>query len=151
MRVRRYQDKDYAMVESWMQSRKQQMARKSWLPKRGFIVDDVATIFLLKPDCKVAILDFFMTNPRATQENRLKACDLLIQAASAEAQKFGAEILIGNSSIPKVMALGLRYGFVSDGKPYYTFRKLIERNQDVRRNSGERTSVSTNGIESIGQ
>jgi hypothetical protein len=134
VRARRFKDSDFDSVIGWLDKRQTPRFKRSFLPKRGWIVDDVGVIFLLKSDCKIGVLDFFVTNPEIDQEIRLQACDLLIQEAEKEAKKIGFEMVVGHTKILKVQALGIRYGFVYDPTPYYFFRKNLGDQKDERRN-----------------
>lgn len=126
MKVRRYiAAKDYPSLQEWAKDRATFPPPKALLPKRGWIVNGVACIFLIKTDCKVCILEHFMTNKKASEGDRLLACDLLIERALGESMNMGCEVISGSTALPKVIALGLRYGFVSDGKPYYFFTKKL--------------------------
>lgn len=113
------------MLENWMRSRSQDMPLKEWIPKTGVIVDDVACIFLIKTDCKLGFLEFFMTNPEASEHARMEACDLGLKEVERIGRQMGMHTIFANTSIPKVMAVVLRHNYLGDGKAFYFFRKNI--------------------------
>lgn len=128
MMVRRYQEKDYEMIERWAKDRNIKMPPHSWFPKRGWVVDDVAAMFMFKTDSKLGFIDHFITNPKATEDHRLQATDLLMKSLEDEAEKIGLTDLVGVSNIFKVQALSARYGYRFDPTPCTRFTKHLNGN-----------------------
>lgn len=134
MRARRYKHEDFDTILSWLDARGKKRTKRAYLPKRGWIVDGVACVFLIKSDCKMGIVDVFVTNPAVALDVRLKAADLLIADLEKEAIRIGLEAITGNTKILKVAALGMRYGFTYDPTPYFNFHKTLGEKSDERRN-----------------
>lgn len=141
MRWRKYNDKDYSTLESWMAARKMVMPKRSFLPKRGFIVDNVTCFFLIKTDCKIGILEYFIANPKASVQDVAKAIDIMIPECEKIARELGMEEIIGNTCLPNVCAHGLRCGYKSDGRLYFYFRKNIGEKHERR----ERGTIHRSG------
>jgi hypothetical protein len=108
-----------------MNGRKVVCYPESYLPENGWIVPGVASIHLMKTDCGIGMLELFATNPQAGEQERLDACDQLIESAFQQAAKEKMAALVGYTKLPKVISLGLRYGFVYDPEPFYFFRKTL--------------------------
>ena len=145
MRVRKYHDGDYATLESWSSQRGLPMIKRAWLPKRGWIVDNVTCFFLIKTDCKIGYLENFISNPKANVQDVAKAIDMMIPECERVAKELGIEAIIGYSWIPNVFAHGLRCGYFNDGKPYYQFSKILKEKTDVRR-TGEQCSTDSPSV-----
>lgn len=126
MRVRRYHhEEDYDDLCAMMRGRGLEVPPKSRLPQWGWTIDNIIFAFLMQTDAKIGIVEYFVTNPDISDIDRLKACDLMIRKIEDKANYLGMEMLIGSSSIPKVIGLALRSGFVGDPAPYYYVRKLL--------------------------
>lgn len=125
MNVRAFREEDFKVVRGWKLGRDNYFPPRSHFPKSGYMVEGVSCIFLIETNTAMAFLEFFISNPEASLNDRLKAFDALIVAAEKDAFAKGYDTLTGNTWIPKVMALGLRYDFQTDGKPYYFFRKTL--------------------------
>lgn len=113
------------MINDWVSQWEQAPLKSSHLPKRGFLVDDVACIFLIKTDCQVGLIDFFISNPKTTEEVRKQAFDLLWPMLENEARKLKLQKLIASTPVIKVMGLAMHYGMIGDPEPYYFFRKIL--------------------------
>ena len=135
-KLREFKPEDYETIMTWMKTRSLAAFPQSYLPQKGWIVPDLASIHLMDTDTSVALIELFVSNPKASQEEKLKACDELIQAAFAEAMNRKKQAVMGYTKIPKVMGLGMRYGFVYDPEPYYFFRKTLGENANGHRRIG---------------
>lgn len=123
---------DYDAIKRWIVDRNADdvsLPPVEHIPENGWIVDDTAAIFLYDTDSEVAVLDYFVSNPQALEADRLKACDLLIVEAVKKAKELGKTVLYGHTAIHKVIALGFRYGFKADRRPYYFFRKNLKESE----------------------
>jgi hypothetical protein len=110
-----------------MESRGIDAPVESRLPKRGWVIDGIVFAFLAKTDMATGIIEYFVTNDQVPESLRLKACDLLIRTIEDEANRLGMEVLVGSSTIVKVIALAMRSGFTPDPQPYYYVRKLLHK------------------------
>lgn len=95
------------------------------LPKRGYIVDDIACIFLFKTDSKVGLMDYFVSNPTKDPTERKEAFDLGMKHMFREAKDMGIEVLTAYSSLPNVIAYAELCGGLTDMTPHFRVRVKI--------------------------
>lgn len=95
------------------------------LPPVGFIVPEVACAHLYQTDGGVAILENFISNPRTTHDQRVKALDIIIEALTEEAKKSGFKLITALSKHPTIHE-GCRLHAFTDIGTYKMFAKEIK-------------------------
>lgn len=108
--IRRYEDKDFEQVKSWLESRDMRVFHPNILPKTGFIVDEVAVVFLYRTDSDICYLENLVSNPNSEQETRDKAIKALIEEAFKEAKSQGFKFVIAVTDVPAVIERALSVG-----------------------------------------
>lgn len=124
MMVRRTTDDDIVQITEWLRLRGSPVP-KIGFPPFGMIVDGVACGFLIFCDCDLAMVDFFISNPNASNEDKEIAYDLLYVAVENEAIRRGVKQIAGYSKVPKVLALSIRHGLRFDDGPYFFMTKFL--------------------------
>lgn len=89
MEIRPFTVCDYDSLMQWYRARAMSPIAFEDLPPTGFIVPDVAAGFLGKTDFQVGFVEAFVTNPRATPEQRNQALDLIAFTVQQEADRSG--------------------------------------------------------------
>lgn len=123
--ARQYRPGDYEMVSPWLCGPAKEWISKLSLPNTGFVVDDLACVFITKTDSGSAIMDCFATNKKAELSERVPAADAVFRAAEKYAFVAGFKVLIGNTRSVKGLSLVVRHGFKYDPDPYFFIRKPI--------------------------
>jgi hypothetical protein len=77
--MRLFEPDDYEVIREWFTLRKMGAPLLSDLPSTGFIVDFCAAGFIIETNCSTAILDFFISNPECSAEQRSKALNQITQ------------------------------------------------------------------------
>lgn len=95
MRARKYTDDDYCFIKKWFQEHGKSAPAESELPATGIIVDDIAAGFLYKTDCSIAMLECFVSNPKANKREVLKAINFIIEQLTVVAELIGYSKICG--------------------------------------------------------
>lgn len=96
-------DKDYHIVESWWKERNWTPIQKELLSKYGFIVNDVAAMWLYPFNgSKSCMVGFPISNPTSTKEDRDRSLDLLFKTISKVAKDMGYKYIMTHSNIKPV-------------------------------------------------
>lgn len=122
--IRPWSSSDYGNYCQWFILRALKPPPAEALPATGFIVDNVAAGFLIKTDCKVAIIEHVATNPKSDGQDREKALNEIFNELQFVAKKSGFKYLFGNTLFKEIADRGERYGFQNIGK-YDNFMKGI--------------------------
>jgi|WetSurMetagenome_2_1015567.scaffolds.fasta_scaffold100855_2 hypothetical protein len=115
---------DLKMINEWMESRALPKIPEWSLPKIGFIVEDVACGFLIYMSNECGLLDFFISNPFATKEDREDAFDAIVYELEDLAKKCKLKILFANSKIKTMKTLAEKMGFEYMGE-YSEYKKEL--------------------------
>ena len=94
--MRRFKASDLESVNEWLAARKLPQISCDDVGAIGFIVEGVGAGFLLRTDAKkIAMLDSFVTNPKAPLRARHKAVSALIERICREAKERGISRVCG--------------------------------------------------------
>jgi hypothetical protein len=103
MLVRRYEPKDFPAIQEWGEQWGATYQEHQF-PKTGFIVENVAAVFLYKTDSSCCWLENMISNRNANKENKAEALNLLIQAVLTEAESLGFKVAYATTdNVPMVL------------------------------------------------
>lgn len=77
--TRRINDNDTTEISSWYTARGLSSPPKAALPSIGFIVPGVAAGYLYRTDSSLALIEGYVTNPRASSEDRNRGLEALTE------------------------------------------------------------------------
>lgn len=109
--MRKFLESDYETLVEWFKARNQPAPAKEILPPCGFIEEGVGAGFLIKTDCKFAILDFFVTNPHAQREERLKTLETIAVALTRDAKASGLKFVRCDTRFENIKRLAGQLNF----------------------------------------
>lgn len=110
--MRRFEAKDLESINAWLLEHGKAPVRPGDVGTLGYIVDGVAAGFLLRTDARrVAMLDGFVTNPKAHVRKRYDAIWMLIDVLCAEARARGIQRLGGFTASRGMTKLCERIGW----------------------------------------
>lgn len=107
------------MLEKWMKDRGTNAPPEDHLSDRGFLVPDIACIFLYKTFSNLAYLDYFLSNPLIIEDLRLEAFKVGMDEVKKEAKQSGITRLICYTSLPAVVAAASLFGFAHNEEPFF--------------------------------
>lgn len=122
--VRPFDDEDYPDFKEWHEKRGIIAVPKDCLPTRGFVVPGVAMGFLIQTDCKLGLIDFFITNPDVAKAHRRAALNEIGAAIEKRAKTIGIRYLKADSKHDFIKILAKLYGGSYIGE-YTAFIKEI--------------------------
>lgn len=106
---------DYEQIFKWFQERGMKAPTHLDLPKIGRIVPKVAAGFLVQTDTASAVLDFFITNPKASQSDRSQAIDSIVKELMQDAKDLGFRRVRCDSQIDTIKKRAVALGFRCSG------------------------------------
>lgn len=115
---------DFSQFKEWHERRGMKVPDDVILPMIGLIVDGVAAGFLIQTDCALGFLDFFVTNPLASKEERNDALDDIGFSLIVTAKRLGVKALMCNTKFKNIKALAHKHGFNYLGE-YSSFSRGI--------------------------
>ena len=113
--VNTFDESHYLDLCRWWESHGMPIVPMDHLSTHGRVVDNIAAGFLIATDTPLAILDFFITNPESSKEDRDKALDELTQTLIKDAKVLGYDVLMASSKISAVVERAKKNGFKSIG------------------------------------
>jgi len=124
MDVRDYYPDDYHMISKWCSLRYVPVPPVWSFPPTGVIVPDVACGFLLKMNNQCAIMDFFISNPEASKEDRADAFDLIVEDLELSAKEAGIKMLLANSNIAAIQEMAQKHNYSFAGNFVHFMKEL---------------------------
>lgn len=109
--MRPFLDSDLPTLNVWSAAHGCLPMTRSQLPATGFLVPDVAALFLVRTDTEAAFLEAAVTNPSAASADRHAALDELTTVVLAEALRLGFRCVLVLTDNPDVAARAERHGF----------------------------------------
>lgn len=122
--IKEYTPKDYYEISSWFWGRDMAVPLPEDLPEVGLIVPGVAAGFLIWTDTSVAILDFFITNPKEISFKRGRALNDIIDGLMLRAKQIGFTKVKCDSNIAAIQRKAKSLGF-SDLGTYKAYSREI--------------------------
>jgi hypothetical protein len=110
MIVRNYEPSDFETVKGWAQAGYDTEYTAEQFPKTGFIVPDIAALFLYSTDSTVCFLENMISNREADKEEKSKALDLLISKAFSAAKEKGFSVAYATTGNLSVIVRAMKHG-----------------------------------------
>jgi len=108
--VRRYKTEDFDQIKQWLIDRNQKVFHPRILPKVGFIVDDLAAVFLYQTDSDLAYIENLVSNPHAGYEERDDAICQVTDTALQAATILGFKFVMGVTKNKSVLVRAVKKG-----------------------------------------
>ncbi len=120
-------EKHLPLVHEWSRLRKlgPDAGDVSLLPPTGFVADGIVAGFLyVVAGCKQAFMDGFVSDPRATKEERGTAIREIMIAIMVDAREMGIRALCGAISVPSLALHVEACGFTVLKGCHYVYRGI---------------------------
>lgn len=124
MEPRPFKPEDYEQLKAWLTKRDAHVFHPDVLPPYGFIVDEVAAMFLYEtwksPFC---YMENMVTNPSASPTERHQALRLITTAIVEKAKELGFKFALAVTDEPTVIVRALQHGAkIETGKTLLTLQ-----------------------------
>ena len=106
----------YPMIAKWMEGRDMQLAPKSFLPRTGFVVKDVACGFILCTGTGVCFFEYFYTNPEKSPIERGRAIEKISKELIYAAKEMGIKNIVTRVDKNGYKRMAKRLGFKEVGE-----------------------------------
>ncbi len=106
--VRYYTQDDYEMVMSWLDAREMPRVHPNVLSTLGFIIPDVAVIWLYATNSDMCNLENLYSNPSA--ENKNQQVNFLLDTAIKAAKQMNYKFVQSVTRSPAVIKHALKFG-----------------------------------------
>lgn len=122
--IREVEDADFLEINQWRRERNATVLPIEFYPRNGLIVPGIAAGFLTVTDSAIAMMENFVSNPKAYKEDREAAIIEIIERLTKKAVELDYKYLWAVTNHPKVE----HYISLSGGKPLYVklFGKELE-------------------------
>lgn len=88
--IRKYnKHSDYNMLAKWWIGHLMDPPSIDFLPENGYIISNKMALFICKTDSKFAILEFYISDPNSSKEERKVLSDLILNYTLDECKKMG--------------------------------------------------------------
>jgi hypothetical protein len=112
MVVERYDEYAHrGMINAWCDAHGLNRFPYGWLPSAGFIVDQMAAMWIYTTDSDVSFLENVISNADADPAQRNVALDLIVDRCILYAREHGASYLVGASRFTAILARAAKHGF----------------------------------------
>jgi hypothetical protein len=109
--VNEYSEKDYDEVSGWYKARSLPVPGVNAFPTFGLVVHGVAAGFLIVTDCNLALIDFYISNPDVTREERDVALDAITEGLLEYGIKIGITNFKADTQVKRIRQRAENYGF----------------------------------------
>ena len=116
MTIRPYNLGDIPELDRWHRAQRGDPLAVEFLPPFGLIEPGVAAGFLSLTDCKVGMLDGFMSNPEAPLRARRDALEAIVSRLTDVAAARGMRRLFGLTTTHGIQAMAKRAGYADRGE-----------------------------------
>lgn len=111
MELRQYERDDYFEVSDWFHARKGESFPLKYLSPIGIIAPGIAAGFLVTTNTGFCILEPFISNPGAPEEQRHKALDMILVKLCEKARNMNFDIVYGFSTSQPMLERAYAQGF----------------------------------------
>lgn len=122
--TRLYEGSDYVAMKGWYEKRGHPVPHGTFLPPVGYIEPGVAAGFLVACDNYMGIFDFYISNPDAAKELRIKAFEDITKRLIEYADYLNIKVLKADTQVSTIKDLCRKFSFKYVGE-YSTFTKEI--------------------------
>lgn len=123
MEIRSYDNTDFPELKNWFSLRGKEVIEEC-LPQFGFIAPGIAAGFLMQTDCKVGILEPFISNPNTTKEQRDEAINIIMFNLINLAKLMEFKFIFGISTSESMIERSLKHGFHIQDKSTVVVRSV---------------------------
>lgn len=107
---------DLAEMNSWYRLRGEPELTEDALPTVGYIEPSVGAGFLFTTDSGVCLMENFITNPRASSEDRSAAIEGIVSRLLLAAKNLNFKHIVAITQSGSIAARARQHGFVSLGE-----------------------------------
>lgn len=129
MTIRPFTLEDYPTIHRWWVDHKWTPLPHDLLPVHGFVVEENGVMilagWLYQSDSKIGWLEWIISNPESTHEDRSSAIDLLINVVIYKAKELGMKALFSSLKHDGLMKKYLANGFVKTDENVTNFIRGI--------------------------
>lgn len=111
MKVREYEESDFASIQRWLHKWNHEKITSEQLPETGFVVPGVAIGFVRMVEGNMAIFDSMVSNPYASQRLRHNALDDLVGHIMAHLKADGVTKVLAFTVDDGTLTRAKRHGF----------------------------------------
>lgn len=122
--MRPFTHHDYPTIQEWFKKRKMYCIPYRYLPMTGIIRPEEAAGFLINTDCRVGILDFFITNPDASAPVRALALEAIADQLVQDARRAGLKYIKCDTKFTNLKRIVDSLGFFNLGEVSSFFKEL---------------------------
>lgn len=112
MQIQAYSPLDLEQINHWLELREWPQFEAHVLPKTGFIIKDTAVGFLYKTDSSFCLMEWLVTNPLKSSEERDKALNQVIEALVQNAKDSGFKLIFSSLSDQGLVKRYTNSGFI---------------------------------------
>lgn len=107
---------DFPFIALWAHKRGMPLPNPDYYGECGMIILDkgikICSGFLIRTDCKFALIGNIMSNPDVEREQRDKCLDFMIVALLELARQCGFKLVCGSSNSERLLAKFEKHGFL---------------------------------------
>ena len=122
--VKLYTSEHYEQIQSWFIARNLNVPSETSLPTHGAIVENVAVGFLFCTDGDLAYIDFYVSNPKASRRDVLKAFDEITTNLILWAKEMDYSSILANTQFKSIEKMAVKHGFKNLGQ-YTSFARSL--------------------------
>jgi len=115
-KIRTFKTEDYSQLTGWFRQRELPVPPLDFLPKTGYIIDNVGAGFIYLTDSSLAIIDCYITNPESDKNTRDNALNWITIQLTAYAKSLGFKLIKCESQIQEVINRAKNNGFKEIGQ-----------------------------------
>lgn len=114
--MRPFENGDILEISAWFKVRGLQSPALAQLPAIGFIEEATAAGFLIRAECGIGFLDFYISNPDASSRERATSFKEITRALTAKARAHGIKLIMFNTKYPtlKKLAGDLQFKYLGE-------------------------------------
>lgn len=113
--MRMVDKEDFVEIDAWLAHRHAPVLDESFYPKCGMIVPGIAAGFLITTDTSIALLDHFVSNPKAKISERRAAIVDIAESLEAVAREAGFTRIIAFTRNEAIMKNAMKNGYSEIG------------------------------------
>ena len=119
--VRRFVHKDYEDLASWYAAHNKPVPKLEDLPNYGLIEPNIGAGFLILTDANIGFIEYYISNPDSTKEERDLALDAITDGLIEYGRKFGLKYFKCDTQLPSIESRALKHNFkyIGEFKTYF--------------------------------
>jgi hypothetical protein len=130
LKIRKLKKEDLETINKWWDAwPKWERPPENFLPDSGLVVESkeqmITAAFIYLTNSKVALLEWFISDPKYREDNRQLAIELIITGAEEMLKTMDYKYLFSITSHEKLIKTQQKLGWSKDEKPSYELVKII--------------------------